>query len=433
MRLSSITARMCALLLVIILLIPLSGCVLQTQSTGPTTIRIAYRPLVADLKPLIDAFERENPGIIVEIFEATPTNFPSLGAEAQAGNIDVWRDYRGTMATMVRSGFFQPLDAMLETSDWGKVRQDYFSGSWEGLQVDGKQYAVPAGLDVYVAYANLDAFTAAGVKPPTTDWTVDDLLMLASQVAQLEGTPGEGQGVMYGFGTYYLSADPIIFTYLHGGGIVDDFENPTRVLIADSKTIEATSWYADLILKYKVVPKSGVVSAYFRSGGIQAAVNQGYCAMWFSTYSTRGGPTDTPWPFKWQMLPLPRDAETMSLGDVDGYYIPANSKNQQQALKLIRYLSDQWQESGVRFPVRKSHATNARYQQQVGAEIARIGALAAENLVVMPQFYGRSGGGVQIFQDYFSALFQILETGADPQAQLEDAQKKADARLLQSP
>ena len=431
MRLSSIGTRIRALVLVIVLLVPLGGCVLQTQSTGPTVLRIAYRPLVADLKPLIAAFERENPGITVEIFEATPTNFPSLSAELQAGKIDILRDYRSTMATLVRTGAFQPLDGMLESGDWGKVRQDYFKGSWEGLQVDGKQFAVPAGLDVYVAYANLDAFAAAGVQPPKADWTVDDLLMLADQVNAPEGTPGETKGVVYGFGTYYLSADPIIFTYLHGGGIVDDFDKPTRALIDNPKTIEATSWYANLILKYKVSPKAGIVSAYFRSGGITTAENQGYCAMWFSTYSARGGPDTGKWQFKWQMLPLPRDAQSMSVGDVDGYYIPANSQHQQEALKLIRYLSDQWQGSGVRFPVRKSLATNPRYQQLVGAEIARIGALAADNLVVMPQFYGRGGGG-QIFQDYFSALFQILETGADPQMQMEDAQKKADARLLQT-
>ena len=48
------------------------------------------------------------------------------------------------------------------------------------------------------------------------------------------------------------------------------------------------------------------------------------------------------------------------MGDVDGYYIPANSQHQQEALKLIRYLSDQWQESGVRFPMRKSLAAMFR-------------------------------------------------------------------------
>jgi multiple sugar transport system substrate-binding protein len=431
MRPSSIGARVSALLLVLVLLIPLGGCILQTKSTGPTVLRISYRPLVADLKPLIEAFERDNPGINVEIFEATPTNYPSLAAELQAGTLDVVRDYRSTMATNVRSGTFEPLDPMLETGDWGKVRQDYFKGSWEGLQVGGKQFAVPAGLDPYVAYINLDAFAAAGVEPPQADWTVEDLLMLASQVNQPEGTPGETQGVVYGFGTYYLSADPIIFAYLKGGGIVDDFDKPTKVLISDPRTVEATSWYASLILKYKVSPRAAIVSAYFRSGGITTAENQGYCAIWFSTFSSRGGPDTAKWQFKWKMLPLPRDAQSISVGDVDGYYIPANSQHKQEALKLIRYLSDQWQESGVRFPARKSLATNPRYQQLIGADVANVGSLAAENLVIMPQFYGRGGGG-QIFQDYFSALFQILEKGTDPQMQLEDAQKKADARLLQN-
>ncbi len=435
MRWNNVITRLAALLLVGALLLPMAGCAGQTASSGPVVLRIAYRPSVVDLKPLLEEYERANPAITIEAFELDGSNFPSLQDEMQKGKIDIVREYRSTLYTLVRNGTFEPLQGWVESSDWGKIRDDYFTGTWEGLQVDGEQYGIPAGLDMYVAYANLSAFDAAGVEPPVDDWTLDDLLSKAVAVNQPEGRPGESEGIVYGFGTYYMSADPIIITYLHGGALVDDFSNPTKAYLDDPRTVEAVTFYSDLTTKYKVALKSSLVSAYFRSGGISTAEDQGYCALWFGLFSQRGGGTtvygtEADWEFDWKMLPLPHDAQDVSLGDVDGYYIPANAANKQEALKLVRWLSDQWQASGDRFQVRKSLAENERYQDQLGADVARVGALAAENIVVMPLFYGRMGAGGAL-SSFFSALFQIMEKGDDPLMVLEQAQQEVTQMLQQ--
>jgi len=358
---------------------------------------------------------------------------PSLNSDLQAGKIDIVRDYRGSLYFQVRDGTFEPLDGMLESGDWGRFRDDYFAGAWEGLQVGGIQYGVPAGLEMYVAYANLSAFESAFVEPPNADWTLEDLLTYASQVNQPEGTPGEAAGVIYGFGTYYLSADPVILVYLHGGDLLDSYENPTTAYLNTPQTLRGVTYYTDLITKYHLSPRPALVGAYFRSGGMPAACAQGYCALWFGLFSQRGGGTNIygvreSWEFDWKMLPLPRGERNISLGDVDGYYIAANSANKQQALKLVRYLADQWEASGVRFPVRKSHAADERYINQVGAQTAQIGALAAENLVILPQFYGRPGGF--LLGSFFNAIFRIIESKEDPQMALDAAQEEMTARLL---
>ncbi|MHB9031685.1 MAG: ABC transporter substrate-binding protein [Anaerolineae bacterium] len=422
-----------AVLLITVLLVPQAGCVLQTQSSGPVVLRISYYPEVVDLKPLLQIYMREHPGITIETFERDPSNFPSLLTEIQNGKMDIVRDYRSDMATQIRNGTFEPLEGYVESSDWGKIRGDYFNGTWEALQVNSQQYAIPASMDMYVAYANLDIFKNAGVEPPDESWTVDDLLTKANAVNQPEGAPGGNQPVAYGFGTFYMSVDPIIFTYLHGGAIVDSFDNPTVAYLDSPRTVEAVTFYTDLITKYKVSLKSSLIGAYFRSGGIASAEMQGYCALWFGLFSGRGASLDTggilnKWPFTWKMLPLPQDEQAISMGDVDGYYIPVVSQYKHEALDLVRWLSDQPQAAGSRFPVRKSLAQDARFKTQVGDEPARIGALAAENLLTMPQFYGRRGSSsLRIF---FTAINGILEKGDDPQSALENAQVTAMQQIL---
>lgn len=426
--------RLIVLFVIGALIISSVGCSLPAAQSGPVVLRIAYRPTVADLKPLLAQYQRENPGIVVETFELTGSNFPSLRSELDAGTMDIVREYRYTLYSLARDGTFEPLDSWIESGDWGRITSDYFNGTWEGLQVNGQQFGIPAGLDMYVAYANLTAFNQAGVEPPAEDWTLDDLLTKAAAVHHPEGTPGEDEDIVYGFGTYYMSADPILFTYLHGGALVDDFDHPTAFYLDDPRTVEAITFYTDLVTKYKVALKPTLVSAYFRSGGITTAINQGYCALWFGMFSSRDGGealfgTPYKWEFDWKMLPLPHDVQQVTIGDVDGYYIPASSSHKQEALKLVRWLADQWQASGTRFQVRRSLAENASYRNQLGADIARIGSLAADNVLVIPLFFGR--GGERMLGTFFSAIYQILEKGDDPQMALEKAQQEAEEMLLQ--
>jgi len=418
----------------LIALLPLGGCsVLKAAPIGPVTLRFAYRPGQVEMQPLLDAYMRDNPGIVVEAVELSDSTRPSLNRDLQEGKIDIVRDYRGSLYFQVRAGTFEPLDGMVEGGDWGKFRDDYFAGAWDGLKVDGVLYGVPAGLEMYVAYANLDAFESAFVEPPPVDWTLDDLVLYASQENQPEGTPGQAAGVVYGFGTYYLSVDPVILVYLRGGDLLDSYENPTTAYLNTTEALEAVTFYTDLVTRYHLSPRPALVGAYFRSGGMPYACAQGYCALWFGMFSQRGGGTNVygtidNWDFNWKMLPLPRGAQTISLGDVDGYYIASNSDNKQQALKLVRYLADQWEASGVRFPVRKSHAADVRYINKVGRQTAEIGSLAAENLVILPQLYGRPGGF--ILGSFFNAIFRIIESHEDPQAALDSAQEEITARLL---
>ncbi|MHB9031684.1 MAG: extracellular solute-binding protein [Anaerolineae bacterium] len=426
--------RTLRLLLACALLVSLGGCALQNQASGPITLRIAYRPSVVDLKPLFETYMRENPGVKIETFELTATNGVTFNQELQEGKLDLVRDFRSNIFAQVRNGSFEALEGWIESSDWTKIRADYYAGSWEGLQVNGRQYGIPAGLDMYVAYVNLDAFEAAFAQPPNADWTIQDLVTSASAVNNQAGTPGEDQGVIYGFGTDYMSADPIIFTYLHGARLLDDFSNPTTAYLNEPLTVEAITMYADLFRTYLVTPEAGSSFEIFGSGGMQSALNQGFCALWFGLFSQRGGGisiygTPVEWPFKWKMLPLPRDAQAISLGDVDGYYIPANSGQQEAAVKLLRWLADQWQASGTRFPARKSLAADARYQNQLGADIVQIASLAADNLQIVPQFYGRYGGF--ILSDFYTALFNILVKGEDPQASLDTAQESVQKLILQ--
>ncbi|NLV74101.1 MAG: extracellular solute-binding protein [Chloroflexi bacterium] len=421
--------RITRLVACLLLAAAILGCSAPGRApSGPITLRVAYYPNIVDLKPLLEEYARAHPGLTIETFELTESNYPSMIDEIGKGALDVVRESPEILLGDIRKGNFEPLGGYIESGDWGKFLNDYYTGVWEGLVVDGQQYGVPASLDMYVTYVNRDIFERAGIEPPAAGWTIDDLVEKAAAVNQPDGQPGGDPPVVYGFGTYYLSPDPVIFTYLHDAAIVDDFSRPTQAFLDSEPTMEALRFYSSLVGEHQFSPTAGKLGIYFGYAGIPVAAMQGFCAMWFDLFSKRGVTMDSSgvmqkWDFNWQVLPLPRDAKEVSLGNVDGYYIPATSLHKREAHDLIRWLADQPKAVGSRFPARRSLVQDAWYRAQIGERMADAGNLAAENLVMMPNVYGRYGpqGVLKVLYD----ALRSMETGDDPTAVLQKAQSEA--------
>jgi ABC-type glycerol-3-phosphate transport system substrate-binding protein len=144
--------------------------------------------------------------------------------------------------------------------------------------------------------------------------------------------------------------------------------------------------------------------------------------MWLDMFSARGGPANAKWSFNWRMQPLPSDRARFRFGDEEGYFIVRTSGHPQEALALIRYLSDQWQASGTKLPARKSLATNSRYVREVGEDVAAAGIADIDTLIILPAQAG------PIFQQlgevFLAAVNQVIEGKADPEDVLYKAQKQ---------
>lgn len=337
--------------LMLLLTLPLaSGCAFKlTPTPEPVTLRFAYRQHTAVMQPLLEAFQAKYPWIRVEAIEAQRWG-NQLQSMVENANVDIFREDSSALR-FAAQGLIQPLeDLMLD--QWSSIRDDYYKGAWESLSLNGQQWGVPAGLDIYVAYVNADQLKALNLTTPPPNWDLMDFVELAVKMNYPEGSPTQEGASLIGFCTTVESADPLVFIYLHGGRIVDDITNPSQATLDDPLTIEAVQWYSDLFNRHRVAPNPTTVREKFPRGGVYEAAMRGFCGIWLGWYSDRGG-LNTPykWNFAWKMLPLPKDRGNFSYGTVEGYFITKNCKHPVEAAKLLRFLSDYAEAAGQKLPL----------------------------------------------------------------------------------
>lgn len=405
-------------LLLISLLMAISGCSIIAPQREVITLRIAYQGQDVSLQPLLDAYMRDNPAIKIEVVEGNSGSSAVKNALTEK-KLDIIRGDRSALQ-YVGSGQLLPLEEMIQGDDWKEIYDDFVPGAWEGMQIEGRQWGVPASIDVFVVYINMDTLTSLNLKAPALSWSLDDFLMLAEALNQPEGTKENPDKYTWGFCTDSQSEEVVLFVYLMGGTLLDDFNKPTRSTLDDPATVEAVKWYADMVNVYKIAPSSAVLNALFSDGTNEAAM-RGFCGMWLGFYSTRGGLASNKWTINWGMRPMPTGQSQVRFGNEEGYFIAANSTHPEEALQLVRYLTDHWESSGRGIPPRKSVSANPRYAREVGEDVAAAGISNIENLIILPA--QASPTFMALGELFLGAVGQVL-AGRDPEEALYEAQQK---------
>jgi len=409
-------------------LLATAGCdVILPPKVEPITLRFAYREGVVSPDYLLDQFEQRNPGITIERIKLPRFDNNALATRLRADEIDVFQDSRDALS-YAQQGLIIPLQDILP-QEWEEIRDDYYPGTWEALNVAGQQWGIPAGLDVYTFYANATAMEALGVDRPPSDWRLVDLVMFADQLNYPDRATSPTNQPLFGFCTDPDGYDPLVFIYMHGGTIVDDINTPTQVTLDDPLVIEAVQWYADLINRYEVVPDIAQVRRFYSRGFAEAAV-VGACGVWMGYFSNRGG-LDTPytWTSDWIMLPPPQDALSAAMGEVDGYYITSACEEQAAALDLIRYLSGYWEAAGQKLPPRLSIAADEDYAEELGYDVASAVAQFPRQVIIVPAILDprlEQVGGALI-----STVNRIVEENLDAEWELLDLQDQLQFALQQ--
>lgn len=80
--------------------------------------------------------------------------------------------------TYAEQGAFIELDSLIE--DAGLDTTQYYESSYNQLNIDGKQYGLPATIDARVLFYNKDLFDKAGIDYPTDSWTWEDMYEAAN-------------------------------------------------------------------------------------------------------------------------------------------------------------------------------------------------------------------------------------------------------------
>lgn len=154
----------------------------------------------------------------------------------------------------------QLLDA-LASRDKFDLRQ-FFPRSIGTARLDGKLLGLPTtthpshlGL-----FYNTNLFAEAGVKPPTADWKLDDLVDAARRLTRA--------GERWGFETETAYPPTLVWLRTFGGELMDPGSLGTKVALDRAPARQALQWLFDLRHRHRMQPVQGQEKATFTDGSV---------------------------------------------------------------------------------------------------------------------------------------------------------------------
>jgi multiple sugar transport system substrate-binding protein len=169
---------MLVLALLLVLVIPAGA-----QDT--TTIRYftfsAAPDHLEELDTIIQAFQAENPGIVVEVSTAPFADyFTLLQADVVSGDApDVFELNFENFVTYAAN------DTLMDISEYLSGDAPYYPRALEAFQYEGAQLALPETFSTVLLFYNADLFDAAGLEYPAADWTWADAVVAAEAIKAL--------------------------------------------------------------------------------------------------------------------------------------------------------------------------------------------------------------------------------------------------------
>lgn len=247
----------------------------------------------ADFADVIAAFEREHPGVTIDVQRIPWQQFFERVETMIAGGRMPDLLYTPILAT----GRYATLGILLDITDRIPVsmRQDFLDGPLNTVTFDGRVYGLPHFSDDIAIFYNKDAFARAGVTPPTVDdrWSWDELLAAARRVKEANGMP-------YGITTGSDISQWLPFLYQAGGRVLN--EDHTGPAIDRPESLRAIAWFQSWF-------REGLAPSGVFAGAEQGEVlfEQGRVPMivTFSGYISRFASNVRD--FDFGVLPMPQD------------------------------------------------------------------------------------------------------------------------------
>ncbi|CAN5284939.1 sugar ABC transporter substrate-binding protein [soil metagenome] len=301
----------------------LSGCSASSgDESGPVTI--TYTNFISNdgnednLQTIVDAFEKANPDITVDVTTLPYGDYgTALQTDLAAGTeSDVFDIEYSNYTQYQANGVLAPIEVANPDA--------YKQSLLEAYATDGTQYALPSSFSDVVLYYNKDLFDAAGLDYPTSDWTWADEKKAAEALTdQAAGVWGDHQPVS--FYEYYKALAQ------NGGKFLND--DGTKVAFNTPEGIEAAHWLVD---------KSGTVMPTIEQGQGTADFDtnlfkDGKLAMMHTGIWIFGAVADVP--FGWDIAVEPGNSDKASAVFSNALGVSANSKHPDAAGKWAEFLS----------------------------------------------------------------------------------------------
>ncbi|KAA9151741.1 sugar ABC transporter substrate-binding protein [Microbacterium lushaniae] len=302
----------------------LAGC------SGPTTtpgagedVTITYSNFISaggnekNLEAIVDAFEKENNGITVEVKTLPYADyFTALQTDLAGGTVaDVFDIEFANYTAYQNSGVLAPLEGV-DTSAYQASLADAYA-------TDGTQYALPSSFSNVVLFYNADLFDAAGLDYPNADWTWADEKVAAEKLTDTDaGVWGDYQPISYH--EFYKAVAQAGGEFLKADGTLG-FNSP--------EGIAAAKWLAEKSGTTMPTAEQGAGTPDFDS----KLFADGKLAMWHSGIWMFGGLANAG--IAWDIAVEPGDTQHASALFSNAVGVSAGTKNKEAATKFAEFLT----------------------------------------------------------------------------------------------
>lgn len=311
----------------------IGGCTGTSGETAEVRVLVTGDPEELEVyRALVDGFHDAQDDVRVRLEEAADRDvmLAQLSTAIAAGTPpDVFLlNYRYT-------GRFIATDAVLavdERLDGSSAlsADAFYRTPLEAFQVDGRQMCLPQNAASLVVYWNEELFAGAGLDPPRSGWTWDELVDAA--IALTADPDGDGGPDVYGLGVEpeILRLAPVIWSA--GGEFVDDPASPTRLALRSSEALGAIRRFLELRIVHAVTPteeeaESEDLVTRFAAGRLGMLMESRRVVPSLRATAT----------FAWDVAPFPIVEEPATVLHSDGYCITSASAHPDEAWTFIEY------------------------------------------------------------------------------------------------
>lgn len=306
-----------------------SGTTTPPAGEGATTpvagedVTITYSNFISaggnekNLEVIVDAFEKENEGITVEVKTLPYADyFTALQTDLAGGTVaDVFDIEFANYAGYQKSGVLAALEGV-DTSVYQPSLADAYA-------TDGTQYALPSSFSNVVLFYNSELFDKAGLEHPTADWTWEDEKAAAEKLTDTAaGVWGDYQPISYH--EFYKSVAQA------GGQFLTDDGKPG---FNSPEGIAAAKW---------LVEKSGTTMPTAEQGAGTPDFDSklfadGKLAMWHSGIWMFGALADAD--IAWDIAVEPGGTKHASALFSNAVGVSSATKNKEAATKFAEFLT----------------------------------------------------------------------------------------------
>ncbi|MCZ7448283.1 sugar ABC transporter substrate-binding protein [Rhizobium rhizogenes] len=286
-------------------------------------------------KPVIAAFEAAHPGVKVETLGMPPQDYwPRLSALAASGDLpDVMMMSSGYIQQWADAGNLADLTSLSKDIDFSA----YTKSAVDTARINNGLYAIPLSWSGPVLFYNKDAFDAAGLSYPSSDWTWDKFLAAAKKLTVKKNA--DGAPSQWGYSVFGRYAEVDGWVYRNGGRYLN---SDSTALEPNPAAIHALKYLTDLVVKEKVAPTPKDMQGV----RYQDIFPLGMSAMWIDgSWNINGVRTVVGNKFKWGIAEVPKgpDAtpETVrAYAWPDMLSVSMTSKQKELALAFIRQMTE---------------------------------------------------------------------------------------------